>query len=131
VKKEESFKSHGIQNNKYSQNSTHYQTLNHKTYVEPVGMIIFQFFKTMFVCDLYTNKGYIIIMYWCSTLVAKGCFFLNSKKKSVKENERSFGILEIFEMKISKLINYLVDMCYSCTTTYKGCCIGLVVGVQK
>jgi len=126
VKKEESFKSHGIQNNKYSQNITHYQTLYHKTHVEPIGMVIFRFLKIMFVCDLYTNKGYIIIMYWYSTLVALakiplGMFFFNSKK-NVKENEGSFGILEKFEMKISKLINYLVDMFYSCTTTtYKGC----------
>jgi hypothetical protein len=63
VKKEESFKSHATQNKKYSQKSTHYQTLNHKTHVEPIGIVIFRFFKTMFICDLYTNKSYIIIMY--------------------------------------------------------------------
>jgi hypothetical protein len=50
----------------------------------------------------------------------------------VKENEGSFEILEKIEMKISKLINNLVDKCYSCTTTtYKGCQISLGVGVHK
>jgi hypothetical protein len=61
-----------------------------------------------------------------------GMFFFLIQKKCAKEIEGSFGILEKFEMKISKLINYLVDMCYSCaTTTYKACQIGLGVGVQK
>lgn len=56
----------------------------------------------MFICDLYTNKSYIIIMYWCGTLVALakiplGMFFFLIQKKCVKEIEGSFGILEKFQ----------------------------------